>query len=113
MDKNNIQQLINQAMDSMDNAQKAAPAPYLLTRINARMKNNEAGTAGFWERTLLLLTRPAVAFPALAFVFALNFWLITKSSDETNALATEYKMVTNDDYSLSTATSLFDFENLP
>jgi hypothetical protein len=112
MDKNNIQKLVTQALDSMEGAQKASPAPYLLTRINARMKN--AGSpAGFWEKALLAITRPSIAFPALAIIVALNFWLITKSNSETGALANEYKLVTNDDYSLSTATSLFDFENLP
>lgn len=112
MDKNNIQKLVNQAMESMDGAQKASPAPYLLTRINARMQNADRAV-GFWEKLLMAFTKPAIAFPALAIVFALNFWLITKSGSDTKALTNEYKLVTNDDYSLSTATSLFDFENLP
>lgn len=112
MDKQRIQQLVEEAMQSMDAAHKAAPAPYLLTRINARRQNGVQPT-NVWEKALLFITRPSVAFPALALVFALNFWLFQKSNDEGDALATEVKMVTNDDYSLSTATSLFDFENLP
>ena len=112
MNKRNIEKLVDDAMSSMDHAEKASPAPYLLTRINARMQNGNAGT-GFWEKLLSVVTRPAVAFPAVALVFALNFWLFTKADAEKNALAKEYKLVTNDDYSLSSATSLFDIENLP
>jgi hypothetical protein len=112
MDNNHIQRLVDQAMNSMDEANKAEPAPFLLTRINAR-RQQTAMPRGFWENALALLVKPTVAFPALAIIFALNFWLIKESNSVADGLATEYKLVTNDNYSLSTATSLYDFENLP
>ncbi len=111
MDNNNINKMVTDAMSSMDHAHKASPAPYLLTRINARMQNVGSKT-GLAEKVLLFVTRPAVAFPALALVVVLNVWLFTQSFSEKNTLAKEYKQVT-DDYSLSSATSLFDIENLP
>jgi len=110
MDKNKLDKLVDETINSMDNADRAMPAPFLLTRIRARMEREE--TSGTWEKVSAFLTKPLVAFPALIFVLAINFWIIQSSvKDNSSSSASDYSKVGTDDYSLSTATSLFDLEN--
>lgn len=111
MDKRKLDKLVDETINSMDTAERATPAPYLLTRIHAKM-NKEPGYLSAWERISSLLGKPLVAFPSLVLVLLLNFWIIRSSvSDSNNASAADFSKVSSDEYSLSTATSLFDFEN--
>lgn len=113
MDKSNTQKLIEETIHSMDGAAKAEPAPFLITRIRARM-NSGAENASYWERAIEFLTSPAFAFPALAIVLVVNFWMMQSSSVADNLpAATENQYVVNDGYSISSPTSLFDIENNP
>ena len=49
MNKNeNINKLIEEALNSVDDVKRAAPKPFLLTRINARMRKE---TESAWEKT--------------------------------------------------------------
>ncbi|MBC7937683.1 MAG: hypothetical protein H7Y86_20230 [Rhizobacter sp.] len=109
MDKNKLDKLVEETINSMDAADPAMPAPFLLTRIKARMDLENA--AGAWEKVSAFLAKPLVAFPALTLVLALNFWIIKSSvPDNSVSNAADYSKVSTDDYSLSTATSLFDIE---
>jgi len=110
MDKNKLDKLVEETLNSMDAAGSAMPAPFLLTRIRARMDRELVPTT--WEKISAFLAKPLVALPALVMVLLLNFWIIQSSvSDNNGASASDYSKVSTDDYSLSTATSLFDFEN--
>lgn len=110
MDKHKLDKLVEETVNSMDAAGKAMPAPFLLTRIRARMDRENNGST--WEKLSAVLARPLVAFPALLVVLALNFWIIRSSvNDNSSSTPADYSKVTTDDYSISTATSLFDFEN--
>jgi hypothetical protein len=111
MDKKKLDKLVDETINSMDNAERATPAPYLLTRIQAKM-NKETASLSAWERISSLLGKPLVALPSLVLVLLLNFWIIRSSvSDSNSSSAADFGKVSSDDYSLSTATSLFDFEN--
>ncbi|RYD78104.1 MAG: hypothetical protein EOP53_11795 [Sphingobacteriales bacterium] len=111
MDKNKLNKLVEETMNSMDVAGKATPAPFLLTRINARMEREDAYST-IWEKVSAFIAKPAVAFPVLAVVLAINFFIIRSSvNNNSSSSASDYSKVATDDYSLSTATSLFDFEN--
>ena len=110
MDKNKLDKLVEETINSMDAANPAMPAPFLLTRIRARMDREEPASA--WEKVSAFLAKPLVAFPALTLVLALNFWIIKSSvPDHSTSNSGDYSKVSTDDYSLSTATSLFDIEN--
>lgn len=110
MDKSKLDKLVDETINSMENAGRAMPAPFLLTRVKARMLKEES--LGAWERVSSFLAKPLVAFPALIIVLAVNFWIIKSSvKGNVNAGSSDYSKVTTDEYSLSNATSLFDFEN--
>lgn len=109
MDKNKLDKLVEDTINSMDNAAHATPAPFLLTRIKARMERDVTSNA--WEKVTAFVARPFVVFPAVVAVLAVNFWIIQSSVHTSHPSASDYSKVITDDYSLSTATSLFDFEN--
>lgn len=110
MDKNKLDKLVDETINSMDAAERAMPAPFLLTRIKAGLARETASTP--WEKVSAFLARPLVAFPALIIVLVLNFWIILSSVSTDKALpSADYSKVSTDDYSLGNATSLFDIEN--
>ena len=76
----NINKMIEEAMSSVDDAQRAEPRPFLLTRINARMYK---GTESFWEKAGWFISRPAVAFTGLCMIVLLNVMVVmfNKTSD--------------------------------
>ena len=111
MDTNKLNKLVEETINSMDAAAKAMPAPFLLTRINARMEREKANSS-VWEKLSAFIAKPTVAFSVLLLVLAINFFIIRSSVNDNSVSGTsDYSKIATDDYSLSTATSLFDFEN--
>ena len=105
----NIQQKLEDAFQSLDGMQRAEPAPYLLTRINAALANRQPETS--WSRIAAFISRPVVAF-ALMLVLVLVNGLIISGSNSTEA---ENNMATADnnvyEYAAS-VTSNYDLENV-
>lgn len=110
MDKNKLDKLVEETINSMDAAERAMPAPFLLTRIRTGLAKETLSTP--WEKVSAFLAKPLVAFPALVLVLVLNFWIIRSAVSTDNTLPpADYSKVSTDDYSLGNATSLFDIEN--
>ena len=109
MKKENLDKLVQDTLSSLDGATRAEPAPFLLTRINARIANAQESSS-VWERAGWMLTRPKVAFSVLVAIVIMNFLIITSASDSGSATSSTTQ-VNTDEYSLNTASSLYDFEN--
>lgn len=94
-------------MSSLDDAQPAAPAPYLLTRIQARMNRPSASV---WEKAVFFISRPAIAFTGIFLVLLINVLVIAynKTSDNTSS---ELVVQNTADEFTNTATSIYDLEN--
>jgi uncharacterized membrane protein len=103
-----INKMIEEALQSVDNVERAAPKPFLLTRIHARM-NWE--TASVWEETIRFITRPAVAFTGLCILVLINITVIlsNKASNEV-APADQVVQSSTDEFSYTVAT-IYDYEN--
>jgi hypothetical protein len=103
-----INKLVEEALNSVDDAQRAGPKPFLLTRINARMNK---GTASVWEKAGWLITRPAVAFTGLCMIVLLNVLVVmnNKTSDSAN-FAEQTTQSQADDLSYNAAT-IYDIDN--
>jgi hypothetical protein len=103
-----INKLVEEALGSVDDAQRAEPKPYLFTRINARI-NKE--TSSIWEKAGWLITRPAVAFTGLCMIVLLNVLVImsNKTSDSTS-YAEQTAQTPGDELSYTTAT-IYDIDN--
>ena|ERR1700733_7610228 len=105
--KDNIQQKIDEAVSSLDDAQRATPQPYLLTRIMARM--NEAKET-WWEKTGRLISRPSFAIAGLGALIAVNVFVITLNHRSANNAIDQASFVTTGDFS-STNITIDDIEN--
>ena len=78
MKNNKRAEMVEQTLNSMDGAERATPAPFLLTRINAKM-NREQPSA--WERFGIFLSRPIIALTTIAFlIFFKTNPLVLKSA---------------------------------
>ena len=103
-----INKLIEEALGSVDDAQRATPKPFLLTRINARMSK---GTETAWEKAGRFITRPAVAFTGLCMVLLVNAIVIVSNKSTTPTVAAEQMAQnTTDEFSYTVAT-IYDTDN--
>jgi hypothetical protein len=112
MKKENLDKLVEETMNSLDGAAKASPAPFLLTRIGAKMANRQEQPS-LWERAGFLITRPAIAFTVLATVLLMNVYIIASSANGNDSgMAVQNTAGLPEEYSLNTGSSLYDFENI-
>ena len=111
MKKENLDKMVEETLGSLDAVGRATPAPFLLTRIRAKMMNQPAATS-VWERAGIFLTRPAVAFTILASVLLMNVYIIGNSVGSNNSMAAQSLQAGSDEYSMNSESSLYDFENI-
>ena len=105
-----INKLIEEALSSVDDAQRAEPRPYLLTRINARM-NKE--TASVWEKAGRFITRPAVAFTGLCMIVLLNVMVVMYNKIPDSTTVADQTAQTQADEFSYTAVTIYDNDNTP
>ena len=106
MNTKKIAELVEETLNSMDGAKRAGPAPYLLTRINAKMGKQQLST---WERVGSLLGRPVVAFSLVVFLVIINLAMHGYTFGSASMQSTP---VSADEYSMNTSSALFDLENI-
>jgi hypothetical protein len=111
--KNNehINRLTDEALNSLDRAGRATAKPYLLTRINARMQNQNE-KAGSWDNALKFISRPAVALAGLCLIIGINAMVVSYNYPGKTTAATEDQYVSVDEYSSSSIAVLKDIENI-
>ncbi|RYF91256.1 MAG: hypothetical protein EOO03_01795 [Chitinophagaceae bacterium] len=105
MNSKNLDALVEETMDAMDGAEKASPAPFLLTRINAALKRQRSS---LWERISVFISRPGIAVTAIVLLIAVNLVMYTYKKD---SLPKQITITAADDYSMIAPEALFDFEN--
>lgn len=109
MNKNEIEKLVNETINCMDGAQRAEPAPYLLTRINARLQNPSLST---WERISIILSRPGVALAGATFLIIVNLAIFSAGNGSQDVKVPLSTQVSTDVYSYNSTSSLYDLENI-
>jgi len=65
----NIQKKVEEALNSLDGIQRAAPAPYFFTRLSARMQNDRMNV---WESFGRFISRPLVALVTIVVIVLFN-----------------------------------------
>ena len=108
MNKNeHINKLVDEALNSLDGAERAIPRPYLFTRLNARMQRE---TESSWDNILKFISRPAIALAGLCLVIAINALVLTNNYSATTTVAEE-QYASADEYNTSVSL-LNDIENI-
>lgn len=105
-----IHELIEEALNSMDNAERAEPRPFLLTRINARMAR---GAESVWEKAGRFIARPAVAFTGLCLIVLLNVIVVMYNKTSDAATVSEQTVQSQADEFSYTAATIYDNDNTP
>jgi hypothetical protein len=100
-----INQLVNQALNSADGAERASAKPFLFTRIQAAMQRRPET---FWERAGRFIARPSVAIAGLCLVLSVNLAAVVNSSDK---LDLQEEVTTNADDFSSTVAVVYDIDN--
>lgn len=106
--KEHINKLIEEAIDSVDNAKRAVPLPFLLTRINARL--NKAKGNG-WEIAGWFIGRPVIAIPALMLLILMNVLVIINNDPDPFETAIEQPGRAPADEFSYTVSAFYDIEN--
>jgi NADH:ubiquinone oxidoreductase subunit 6 (subunit J) len=108
--RDNINKLIEEALNSVDDAQRAEPRPFLLTRIHARMNK---GTESVWEKAGWFISRPAVAFTGLCMIVLLNVMVVMVNKTSDSATVAEQTIQAQADEFSYTAATIYDNDNTP
>ena len=106
MDQKKLDKLIDETMDCMAGAERATPAPFLLTRLQAGLQREEVS---YWERISVFLCRPSVAVVAVLLVLMVNIFIYTYNNTSPGTFQTLSTGV--DEYSMINPAVLFDIEN--
>ncbi|MFZ1452145.1 MAG: hypothetical protein WAT20_05545 [Ferruginibacter sp.] len=108
----NIYKMIEEALSSVDDVKRAEPRPFLLTRINARMRKvTESET--IWEKAGRFIARPAVAFTGLCLIVLLNVMVVMFNKASDAPTVAEQTVQTQTDEFSYTAATIYDNDNTP
>lgn len=110
--RTDIEQKVQEALESLDGIQRAEPQPYFYTRLKARLQRDERTV---WETIGSFMSRPAVVAAGLCMVVVLNVFVLFRQDTATVASANPVMpslgdLVTDNEYVLATSSS-FDYEN--
>ena len=97
-----IEQLVNEALNSADGAGRAVPKPFLFTRLKARIERSQ-GRQSAWETAGRFIARPAVAFAGLCLVIGINAVVIAYNKPVASASASE-PVAASDEFTTSVNT---------
>lgn len=103
--KTDINPRAEEILNSLNGIHRATGQPYLYTRVMARINKN---TTTRWEKTASLISRPAVAFAAIALFLLINAAVLFHFTLNTNSIKQDDSVVVSgNDYNLSVS-SLYD-----
>ena len=102
-----IDKMTDEALNSLDGADRATARPYLFTRLAARMERQNEGA---WENIGRFMARPAVVIAGLCVIIAMNILVITSNNSTAANTSVAEQSATQDEFSTSIA-SLYDTEN--
>lgn len=110
--RNDIEKRVEEALNSLDGIQRAAPQPWLFSRIKQRLAAGEDRTV--WGAIGGFLEKPAIAIAGLCFILIVNVFLVFNSQQKENAAALFSAQADQptDSESLIASSSSFDYETL-
>lgn len=107
MEDDFLNKKIDEVLQSTDGINRAAPRPFLFTRLEARMQNER----NVWNKLSSFVARPVVAFACICLVLIINAMVILLSDTSGNSLTQQgSELATADEYS-QVSYNLYDFEN--
>ena len=90
----NIEPEINAALNSLDHIQRAAPAPYLLTRIHTKLGSPVKNT---WESIAAFISRPSVMVAGICLLLTINISVLFYKNYTPSTTVTERSFTISSD----------------
>lgn len=110
MDKQRIEKLVDDTIESFDRAKRAEPKPFLLTRVMAAINSQSPGQ-NIWTKAAAFISRPGIAIAGLLLIIFVNTAiLITNKSDSEQSGAVQNNFTTKDDFAIN-ANTIYYIEN--
>src|SRR5690242_4402821 len=106
MEREFLNKKLDETLDSTEGIQRAAPRPFLFTRIEARMQAEK----NIWSTVSSFVARPVVAFACICFIIIVNASVIWFSNMSAPSSQQGTELATADEYSQVNYT-LYEFEN--
>lgn len=103
---NKINNRIEEILNSLDGMQKAQPAPFFYTRLQASLSRTERN---IWEQATYFVSRPVIAFSMLSLVILLNLTVLLKQNQATTAASDQTYQSVYEDFSLA-SNDFYDYE---
>lgn len=103
-----INKLVDEALDSVNDTQRAEAKPYLFTRIQARMNKENASA---WEKAGWFISRPVVAFTGIFLVVFINAAVIFYNKTSASVANTDVAVQNTTDEFSYTVSGIYDIEN--
>lgn len=109
--KEQINKLVEEALNSADHIKRASPLPFLQTRINARInKSNET----IWEKAGWFIGRPSIAILGLALLIFVNgMAVVLNKTDILSFSAEQSAQEPADDFAYSVTTIYYNENSEP
>lgn len=104
----NINKLVDDALNSADHITRAEAKPFLLTRIHARMNK---GKETVWEKAGWLIGRPAVAFTGLCLIVLINIMVVMLNKPSTTDYAVDRNSQQQVDEFSYTVATIYEIDN--
>jgi hypothetical protein len=101
-----IQNRIDEAMDSILNVGQATPQPFFYTRLMARIQRHESNG---WEKISVVISRPVFALITLSTVLTLNIFVALNETSSSVNSGEISEVATADDLGTNT---FYDIENV-
>ena len=108
--QSDIEKRVEDSLSSLDGIQRAAPQPWLFSRVKGRLLRQEEKTR--WETIGSFLSKPAVAVAGLLLILGLNGVLLLNQQSDSSAVAVQTELQPNDSESLIASSSSFEYETL-
>jgi len=101
-----ISKKIEHAMQSIDEIQKASPAPYFFTRLEARMESEK----NVWAKITSFVARPSMAFACVCLIIIINAIVIFSSAKNDKQVAQQNTEVPTIDEYAQLSANFYEYE---
>lgn len=98
---------IEEIMESFDGIEKATPAPFFFTRLEARMQREK----NIWEKISSFVAKPAYAFACICLVILINASVILFTAGSKNLNDQQNNEVATVDEYNSVSSAFYEFVN--
>ncbi len=106
--KSDIEKRIEQTLESLNGIQRAEPQPWLYSRVQSRIRQEEDKT--IWGTIGSFLARPVVAIAGLCLILLLNGLFVAEQANKSSSVS-QNEQQQPDSESLIASSSSFEYEH--